>query len=267
MIKLAALNKQSKLPEADYVLDKSEKLLSLLEVLTPKFKGNWDILLIDPKIKEAKDLIDVDTVPDYVECTLYLPQAKLDIIVMDYPKLAPKQKSNKDVFKEMISGLSHMIDKNAMWLVYNTVGSNLTALQEALDKLDKECEGTSITSKQVQSTFAVTKRVYSSDVIRAFLLKDRYRWLKLSTLVSDLGTEYAYYALYKQVRELLTQKNDYLHNEDTKNSLVQLVDAPFICYAYTLFANSSSWRNLYGVMYSIDNRNKETLERSQYVNL
>lgn len=267
MIKLEAFNNKSKLPEADYVLDKSEKLLSLLEVLTPKFKGEWDILLVDPRIKEVKNLVDLDLIPDYVNCVLYLPQAKLDIVVMDYPKLAPKQKSNKEVYKEMISGLSHMIDKGAMWLIYNTIGSNLSSLQEAIDKLDKECEGTTITVKQVQNTFAVQKRVYASDVLRAFLVKDRYRWLKLNTLVRDLGQDYAYHAIYKQVRELLAQKDAYLHNEDTKGNVVQIVDAPFICYVYVLFANSTSWRNLYGIMYSIDHRNASTLERSQYVNL
>ncbi|MCM1219029.1 MAG: hypothetical protein NC548_31490 [Lachnospiraceae bacterium] len=267
MIDVKLLQRKNKLPEADYILDKSEKLLSLFEVLTPKLKGQWEILLIDPRIVEAKKLLDSDIVPDFVNCHLLLSQAKLDVILMDYPKLAPKEVSVKDAYKEMISGLKHMIDKNAMWLLYNTIGPNVSLLQESLDKLDAECDGVSITTKQIQSTFAVTKRVYAADVLLAFLHKDRYRWFKLNTLVKELGEEYTYYALYKQARIALHDKNKYLHNEDIKNKIATTVDAPFICYCYILFVNSNNWRNLYGILYDLDNRGSESIERSMYVNL
>lgn len=267
MIDVKLYNRKSKIAEADYVLDKFEKFLSLLDVLTPKLKGTWDVTLVDPKIKEVKSLLETDIVPEFINCHILLPQAKLEIVVIDYPKLAPKDISVKDRYKEMVACLNHMIDKNAMWMLYNTIGANLTLLQESLDKLDKECEGITITTKQVQSTFAVSKRVYASDVLAAFLRRDRYRWVKLTTLTKELGDEYAYYALYKQVRNLLTDKNKYLHNEDVKNKLVDSVDAPLICYAYVLFVNSRSWRNLHGIMHCLDSRCEESLERSIYVNL
>lgn len=266
MIKLALLKKKSKFPEADYILDKPEMFFSLLEVLTPKFKGNWEIVLVDPKLKEVKSLID-NGIPEYINCTIMLVQAKLDNVVMDHPTLAPKTLSPKDEYKEMISSLKHVMEDRAMWMLYNAMGPNMQLLQEALDKLDAECEELYITVKQVQQTFAVSKRVYASDVLRAFLIHDRYRWFKLNTLTKELGEEYAYYAIYKQVRELLADKNKYLHNEDVKNRLVGTVDAPLICYAYVLFANSNSWRNLHGVLHDLEERNQYALERSQYVNL
>lgn len=267
MIKLMLFKRKSKMPEADYVLDMFDKFLDLLVVLTPKFKGQWEIVLVDPKITESRRLIEEMSLPEYVDCTLLLPAPKLEAIAMDHPTLAPKPITPKDAYKGMIAGLKHMIDKNAMWMLYNAIGPHVELLQEALDKLDAECEGTSITTKQVQQAYVAQKRTYASEVIAAFLRKDRYRWTKLSSLTRDLGDEYAYNALYKQVRNLLKDKQAYLMNEDVKNRLVEQVDAPFICYAYTLFANSSSWRNLHAIMYAIDARSQDILERSTYVNL
>ena len=49
MIRLVKHTSKMTIPHADYVLEKSEKLLDILNVLTPKFSGKWDIILIDPK--------------------------------------------------------------------------------------------------------------------------------------------------------------------------------------------------------------------------
>jgi DNA polymerase III delta subunit len=259
MIELRLYNKKTKLKDADYVLDEPKVFYELLNLITPKDKGKWLFYLLDWKIVNVRELIDNDNLPDYVDIVFYLPQVKLDTVVTAYPKYAPRERSNKDIYKEMITGLKHLIDKNAMWTLYNSFSGNLNQLQDALTQLDNECEGTTITVKQLQSTFALTKRVYASDVLLAFLTKDRYRWYKLNQLTKELGDEIAYYAIYKQVRKLLNDKAKYLVNEDTKNRNVERIDAPLICYTYTLFANSSSYHNLFAIMYSLDNRCKSIM--------
>ena len=264
MIELVLRKPKTKLPEADYVLDNPEDILDLVKMLTPKFEGNWSILLIDTKITLIKKLVDTDIIPDYIECMIYLNTTKLDKIVLDYPKLAPAKKSVKESYKELIGNLKHLMDTSAMYELYNAIGPNLAELQEALTRLDTECEGTTITTKQIRKTFHYTKRVYASEVLSAFFRKDRYRWNKLEKLVKDLGESYAYNSLYKQATTLLQEKNKYLHNEDTKLRIVEDVDAPLICYTYVLFSNSRSYHNLYAIMLALDNRCKESLSNIQY---
>ena len=259
MIQLVLRKPKTKLPEADYVLDNSEDILDLVKMLTPKFEGNWSILLIDPKLTLAKSLIENNTIPSYIDCFIYVNTTKLEKLVLDYPKLAPEKKSVKEAYKELLSGLKHLMDTKAMYELYNAIGPNLSELQEALTKLDNECDGPSITVKQVRNTFHYTKRVYASEVLAAFYRRDRFRWNKLEKLVRDLGESYAYNSLYKQVSNLLHEKNKYLHNEDTKLRIIEDVDAPLICYTYVLFANSKSYHNLYSIMYALDNRCKESL--------
>lgn len=266
MMQLVLRKPKTKLPEADYVLDNSEDILVLVKVLTPKFDGNWNILLIDPKITLVKKIVDENIIPDYINCSAYINNAKMEKLIMDYPKLTPKQKSVKESYKELVGNLKHLMDTKAMYELYNAIGPNLGELQEALTKLDTECQGDMITVKQVRAAFNCVRRVYASEVMLAFFSRDKYRWYKLEKLVKDLGDAYAYNSLYKFTSNLLKEKNKYLHNEDTKLRAVENVDGMLCCYAYALFANSHSYHNLYGIMLALDNRSSKYLELIQSVN-
>ena len=254
MIEVLQYNKKTKIPEVDYTLEKVEDLERLLYVLTPKLSGIWKIAIVDFKVKEVKEILASDNIPNYIHLVVLLPNAKLDQVLLEFPKFQQKQKSNKELYKDLVAGLSHLLEEKAMWSLYNSMSGNLNKLSEALEKLDKECEGTTITTKQVKDTFELRRVVYASEVIEAFLTKDRHRWFKYRTLVNEIGEEYAYYALYKQVRKLLADKTDYLNNRDVNNRAVTKIDAPFICYAYYLFVSNTTWKNLYAIMLRLDDR-------------
>lgn len=261
MIKLSLYNARVKLPNADYVLESQEDLEEILDVLTPKFEGTWDIIVIDAKIKFVKDFILADSTPDWVTINFYMNRAKLDEIVLIYPKYAPRVKTNKENFDELIASMKHLVDESARRALYKALGTDQIKLKEVLTKLDKECSGVSISLKDVQGTVSYSKKVYASEVINAFLLKDRNRWNLFDKLLKELGMEYAYNAMYKYVRKLLLEKNDYLHNKDVKMRIVSKVDAPLICYAYTMFSNSTNYKQLHCIMYGIDHRGQEAMER------
>lgn len=263
MIKLEYLKKGTKFRKSDYVLDKPEKLPDLVVNLTPKFEGSWEIILLDPKIVQIRELLDMDSIPRWINVYIYINKVKMEQIVLDYPKFEPKEESPRDAFKAMIADLKNSIDNAAAEYLFDAVGRRTEDLQDALIKLDNECENGTITLKQVQGSFQYTKRVYASEVLEAFMTKNRYRWYKFEKFTHDLGDKIAYYALRKQVKKLLQDKNAYLHNEDVKNKLVATVDAPFICYVYVLFANSTSYLDLRGIMCSIEHRSQEMLDAIQ----
>lgn len=267
MMDLRVRKRKAAFPDADYICEKEETFLNLIYILTPKFFGKWEVLLLDPKITFIKQCADTGLIPDWINCHIYVSQQKLGIVTEEFPNLAPKQISVKDSFKEMVAKLKHPIEDKAMWMVYNAIGSNLEALDEALQQLDRECQSEVITRKQVQSVVNYTKRVYASDVVADFLLNRQWRYQHLNALVKELGESYAYNAIQSQVKKLLKAKNQYLHNEDTDNRLVDKIPAPLICYLYILFANSNSYHSLYVIMKSFDERSKSAVERIQYVNI
>ena len=263
MIKLEYLKKGVKLPKVDYVLDKPEKLSDLISNLTPKFQGTWEIILLDPKITQVNEILELDDVPKWIDGYIYVNNAKMEQILLDFPKYQPKEVSVRDAYKSMIADLKHGIDVKAADYLFEAVGRRVEDLQDALIKLDNECEQQNITLKQVQGSFQHTKRVYASEVLEAFMTHDRYRWYKFDKLTHDLGDKITYYALKKQIRLLLQNKNKYLHNEDVKSRIVEKVDAPFICYVYVLFANSNNYLDLRGILCAIENRSAENLAAIQ----
>lgn len=266
MITVLEKSRKIRLPKYDYFLDKFDKLDFYFQNLTPKFEGNWTIILNDPKLDVIDSLL-AKAIPDFIDCVIYVSNAKLNTIVLSYPSLTPKEVRVKDTLNDLIKDLHNTIDKAAVWAVYDVIGNNAEELEKAFTKLDSECTTGKITLRQIQKTYNYTKRYYASQVMLEFLTKSRYRWQHFDKLLHELGDNYAYYALKKQIVQILKDKNSYLQNKDVKGRIVREVDAPFICYVYTLFMNNTNPKNLYSIMYQIDNRNIDNLREIFNVNL
>lgn len=260
MIRLIQYKRKMSIQQNDYFIEKMKDLLYLTEILTPKFSGTYVIVFFDPTLAECKELIDENILPEFIDCYLYLNKQKLDKLLLDYPKLVPKQKSAWETYQEMISSMTNIISSTAAKMLYKAIGANETALEEALSKLDAECTTGTITPKDVQKNFMYTPRVYASDVLDAFLMQSKNRWTLFEKYYKDCGDEVAYYALKKQVKAALSDKVAYLNNEDVKRKNLGRIDAPYFCYAYTIFANSSSTKDLYSLMVALDRRSPEYLE-------
>jgi hypothetical protein len=263
MITLVSTSNKPKIPDADYVLDKVDKFFDIISVLTPKFEGKWLIVLLDPKIKFIKELLDTHSVPDWVDVQIFIANKKIEEVCLEFPEVQPSKKSKRDLFDELLAGLHNVVDPKAIKALYNAFVANPNETESTLKRLDKDCKSGSIPLKQIQSNFIVNKRVYASEVINAFLMNDPNRWSKYNFMVKEIGQEIAYYAMYNYVKKLLIAKRDYLMNKDTDVFIVNRVDAPVICFAYTLFANSSNYNQLRVILYALENRSQESLTMLQ----
>lgn len=261
MVTLNLYKPRMKLPESDYVVEKQSDLEDILQVLTPKFEGRWEIIVMDAKIKYVKEVLSKDDSPDWLTIHFYLNKAKLNEVIMVHPNFAPREKTRKEVFDELVASMKHLLDESARRALFKALGSNPEELRDVVEKLDKECKGVNISLKDVQSVVNYSKKVYASEVVNAFLLCERNRWKLYEKLVRELGQEYAYNAINKYVRNLLKDKNGYLSNLEVKNRIVSKVDAPLICYAYVIFSNTTNYKQLYCAMYSLENRCTASLRR------
>lgn len=264
MLKFLQYNKSMRVKDSDYYLYSLEDLTSLLPYLVPKFEGKWILSVIEPKIVEAKEIIDEELIPEEVECYVYLTKKKLSNILLDYPQFTEKEVTVKDAYLEMVRNMKHPFDKKALWYVYNAVGRNLQELESALTELDNNCTGDTITITEVQKQFNYTKRIYTNQVLREFLMHSRGRWNHFYTWLNDLGTQYAYNSIRKQIGILLKEKNAYLHNENIKSFDITKVDGVSICAVYSLFANSTSHYQLEAIMRQIDHLSEKSYK--EYIN-
>ena len=263
MFNLKQYHKKEKLPKADYILEDLKELNKVLENLTPRLVGIWEILLIQPSIKDTKAIIEEKMIPKWVNATAYLGQKNLEVVCISHPDYIPKQISFKEQANSIIADMTHLIDKKAASILIRAFWGNVADLQTTLQVLDNEAEGI-ITVKDVEKKINYTKPVYASEVLKSFLLHEKQRWNLYYKLLLELGDSYAYNALYKSAKTLLQEKNKLLNNEDVKQFIVKRIDAPFICYVYSLFAMSTTYQQLFGIMHAIDNRSAKYLERTDY---
>lgn len=261
MILLKEKKRHIRFPEYDYIIDKEVKLETTICNLTPKFKGRWVIILVGARLAFVKDLISTKTVPDWMEIHIYMDAKNLEKVLLDNPAMAPKKSTWKEDFDSVVATLHNLLSVDARKILFNVYRNNLPELEETLKKLDEECATGEITKQLVQSNVNYTKVVYASQVIDAFLLRQKNRWSLYEKVVHNIGMRITYYAMYKYVKTLLQEKNAYLNNKEIKHRCASKVDAPLICYAYTLFANSSDYRQLPVIMYSLENRNEDNFER------
>lgn len=260
MITLFEYNRRVKLPEADYVFSTLDEYMEIHNNLTPAFVGNWKIIFVDMSIHDAKDLIAMN-VHDFIDFHLYLSKQKLENVVQENPKMKPTELSSKDKFMQLVAQMTHPIDDKAMWHVYKIFDRNLVEIEEALNKLDSEANSATITLKMVTTTFARTERIYTSQIIRAFIMHDRFRWQKLDKLINELGNTYAYYSMRKQVKNLLIEKKKFLENKPYKNNMVKTLDAVSIDKLAILFSMSNNPYELASILHKYDTFNLSYLER------
>ncbi len=259
MIELLQHVKDDPIPDCDYFVDKVDKLDNLISVLTPKFSGNWVIVLFDPKLPFIEDFLSDKNKPEWIDFIILTGKKKLDIVLINHPEYSTKRLSTEERLNLIIKGMRHAIDENAKRYLLKALGSNVKEMTEVLTKLDAECNAVSIGLKDVKVLVKYQKRVYASQVMNAFLERSVDRWSLYDKLVHDLGIDHAYNACYSYTKKLLKEKEKYLVNEEVKLFVVSHIDAPSICFAYRLFINSCNSYQLIGILRAIDMRGTENI--------
>lgn len=259
MVTLHVYKRKTRFPQYDYMFTKTEDFTSLLEVLTPKFQGTWSIILLDPDIKGAKPLLEDGAVPTFVECSIYMPQNKLDVLSLAKPKEEQVNDSSWDTYMRLIGDTDVDVDISAAKLLFKVCGPDIETLEQALQLLQKYCDNT-ITVQDVKKHFVSTSRIYARDVLIAFMTRDRHRWYKYQEFEKELGPSYAYNAMYKSIKSMLLAKAQYLKDLEATARYLAKIDAMSIDYAYMLFATSTCYQQLPAILYKLDNRTLDAVQ-------
>lgn len=263
MIEFVQSSRGSQLPSADYVLDKTDKFLDIVQELTPKFEGRWSFVLLNPKLVFVKDIVTNNRVPDWVDVQIRVGSKKLEELCIEFPDKTPKQKTRKEEFDDLVATLNHPLDVAAVRRAYDAYKVDADSTVEALRRIDQELTTDTIGVKDLRDNIIVNDVLYASDVLCAFMTKDRYAWDKYYKLLTNVGRDVAYFAMRKYITRLLMAKHNYLQNKKSDLYVVSKIDAPMIAYTYLLFMRSNSPSQLYCILYWILNRSDTTLLKSE----
>lgn len=249
MISLLEYTKTTKFPHYDYYLEEITDMIELLPNLMPKFEGQWVFVFVNPKIVDVKHLLGLSQFPEHIDVYIYLQLNKLNPILDEYPQYKPEHKTPYELYKEFLGTLHHPVDKRAVSYIYQAAQRNLDQIIDVLTKIDAECQTETISIHTVQKEFSYTRHIYTNQVLRELVYHSPQFHKHYNMWLNELGMSYAYNSMYKQVKQLLKDKHKYLTGKDVKNTAISKIDGVSISTLYSLFVNSTSYKQLESILY------------------
>lgn len=253
MLNIIVYTKDIRIHDVDYLIEDTDKFVALLPYLTKKIQGDWIVALFMPDIQFVRELLTTSMIPEHVQVDCYLEKSVANQVLVEHPNLAIQVKTAYEKYLDLIADLKVMIAPKAAKELYRRVGQNKDKLPEYLYSLANNASNGVITEYMVRSTVIDERRTYASEVVEAFLLRERWRWKKYNDLIEDLGNEYAFYSMRKYISKLLKEKSNYLRNEDTTLRNINRIDSFSINRAYVIF-NTMSYKELPTCMYLLEHR-------------
>lgn len=221
------------------MLENSDDFFALLPYLYPKIQGEWEIAVIDPTIKELRKIYET-TIPDSLKVNIYADQTDISQFALERPEIQTQKVSNWTLYQELFKSIDVMFEPKAVHEIYQRAGPAQDNLKQALTDVIEVSNKRVVTMDDVNKVLLPNKHVYANEVIRAFIGHKTvpWRWSLLDKLREELGDDYAFYAMRKYVRALLTNKDKYLRNEEVAKNFerdVKEIDALTIDYTYAQF--------------------------------
>ena len=252
MIELRQHRKDMDFTPYDYVFEDVKKFEDVLPFLLPKLDGEWHILLVEPKPSYIRTYLDTSVIPSYIHLLITVEPNQLEQLYLERPNLVEKERTNWDVYMDLIKEFPVPMDDKAMRELYYRAGPKEESLRAALNEL---MDYPIITMREINKHFAPVTRVYANQVVRAFLLGSyKKAWAMLSMLERELGSTIAFYAMRKNIRRVFAEKCKYLQNESIKDSIVEKVDGYTIILLYWLFETAVRPEPLYPILHMFERR-------------
>lgn len=259
MIKTLAMKKGLQW-SGNYILENGDDFFKLLPYLYKPLEGDWKVVILEPSIADARRIIDCQDIPECLEVEVYLPREDLEVLELERPTMVIEKLSPYDAFLRMIAALPVIVDPNAASAIYNRAGPDPDALKTALNDIMQVCDEDHIMLKDVNKILLDNRRVYASDVVRAFIgpRNINHRWYWVEKLIEELGNDVAYYSVRKYIRRLLVNKNKYMLNEDVAKQFerdVKEIDSYTIAHAYTVFCEFDKPSLFFAALNRLERRN------------
>ena len=246
--------------KADYFFEHADDYFDVLPYLYGKIIGKWYIMVLADNIKEIRHIFNVG-VPEDVTVDVLTDQSNIEQFLMEHPDTRVAALSPYEMYMELFRDIGDIIfDPKAVSEIYKRAGPNIEELEKALQQVIQTSDGIKVTMQDVDKVLLPNKRVYASDIARAFLHMREcpWRWQLVDRFINDLGQDFAFYSVRKYIQQLLQNKNKYLHNETVAERYardVQTVDAFTVIHAYATFTKYNKPAMFRAVLRELEGRN------------
>lgn len=135
MIELRQHRKDMDFTPYDYVFEDVKKFEDVLPFLLPKLDGEWHILLVEPKPSYIRTYLDTSVIPSYIHLLITVEPNQLEQLYLERPNLVEKERTNWDVYMDLIKEFPVPMDDKAMRELYYRAGPKEESLRAALNEL------------------------------------------------------------------------------------------------------------------------------------
>lgn len=271
-MQIMKLGKDTQFPYSDFIFEKYKDYIKVVPYLIPKIQGTWTVTLVDFTMEQMKE-VEASNLPSFVEIIAYMKADLMEVFLQEFPKYTVNTKSSWDQMIEVIISKKLDATGKALKMLYNRCKGNADEIFRKLNDIEKIIpEGGMITEKEVDALVKEEDVIYSRDIILSLLLKgdkgipSRGNYLSkfknadtiklVDRFVSELGRNYAFYALRKYIKKLYDNKMKFIQNKDCKDEQVlKRIDVFTLAHALVCFEMSNP-KQLYVVLDEIERRNK-----------
>ena len=232
----------AKLPNS-VVISKAEELT--FDIISPNLYGAKNVIVLEPSNDDYKLINDME-LPDYLNLTFYLSR---DL----YSKVSKEAKPSK--YKEFVGMVNSEVDNLSKKFIFELYTRTDGDFEKAREILNTGIRTVSSLNRVLEQK---KNKVYASDVMSSALKTSIYkcsgigRDLEAATLsmllelTKEIGEEIAFYALRKNVDNLLKMKNMKLLNKPLTGvksnfyieKIVEEISITQLILAYNLFLYS-----------------------------
>lgn len=252
MVKVVPYKRDMNFRGYDEVYEDYKTFEEVLPFLKPKLDGDWNILVLEPKLELVRACLGNGVIPSYISLVLAVEQSQLEQLYLEQPKLQDEEQTPWQAYLALVAAFPVPMDVKAMRELYWRVGPNEDKLAEALDQL-LECHYVNMT--EINKRWAPVERVFASQVLRTFLTGRRdMAWKQLGILEANIGNRVAFYAVRKAVRHLFKAKSQYLQNQSVKEHYIDKVSVYDITLLYWLFEEATDPHQLYPIFLMFERR-------------
>lgn len=211
-------------PRCTYSFNNFKDFYNIAPSLTRTIRGKYNIRVKTDSLSDLKEFINNEQTYGHLDVYIEISDTLMNLIQLSKPgarKLSAQD--NYEVWKELISKFKILFDKRCADMLYWSTEHTYEKMHSTLSTLSKAYGYRVITKPMIEKYFILDETVFPRNVCISYIKMDRFRKGKLAKCLASFGNDITFYAIRKNVRQLLDAKLIYLKT-GKGNSLVKSLE-------------------------------------------
>lgn len=224
MYKLVKAKKKQDKSGFDYIFKDFDTFYDVANSLIVPLIGRYSICVECDNANQIAEFIQHEEEYAALMVSIFASEATIEYLSMYDTNISVEDNiSYFDMFKELLSSKSILIDKKALNVLYTSIDHSYDEMSKVVEILyEKFGSNNFIDERMLSKLFVLNKVVFPRQVLIAYLRQDRWREVKLKTCLSDMGNDIVLGALVKNIEALFNAKVTYFKTGKANNLVKSL---------------------------------------------